>query len=77
MRDRFHVDAHEASLQVILKNLLFVAKNGPRSALRVYNFKKNLWRERVPVRQADAFYAPTECAHDVPMHVTCSSWLRH
>jgi len=57
--------------------MVFVAKNGLRSDLRVYNS----WREHAPVPLADAC---TECAcyvHalNVPCcaHVTCSSSLRH
>ena len=41
------------------ERVVFVAKNGLRSDLRVYNFKKILWRERAPVLLADACYVRT------------------
>ena len=45
--------------------MVFVAKNGLRSDLRVYNFKKFSWWESALVPLADARYARTEL--DVPM----------
>ena len=64
MCDRFHVDRSERTGKT--EGMVVVAKNGLRSNLGVYHFKKKLWQERSPVPLADACYARTECAHAGP-----------